>query len=68
MGKTVCAKLLNDLKDILGEQASNEVVGSLMKASDVELKELRASLDLAMRAYASAAEGRRAEEKVAYGM
>jgi hypothetical protein len=48
MRKKMYTGLLQDLKEMLGEKAANEVIYGLLSASDVELIELRACAEAIM--------------------
>ncbi|MCI3919968.1 hypothetical protein MO973_06950 [Paenibacillus sp. TRM 82003] len=73
MGKTVCTKVLCELKDLLGERAASDVVSAFVKASDEDLIELRNALESMLHAcaptpsippYAGHGDGAFAEEAV----
>ena len=43
--KKMCTRVVQELKDLLGDEAANEILGGFLRASDSELREIRRSLE-----------------------
>ncbi|HZG57127.1 hypothetical protein [Paenibacillus sp.] len=45
MEKKICTGVVNDLKELLGDEVANELICGFLQASDKELQEFRSALE-----------------------
>jgi hypothetical protein len=43
--KKMCTRVVQELKELLGDEATNEILCGFLRASDSDLKEIRRSLE-----------------------
>ncbi len=48
MEKKLCTSVVQELKELLGDEAANELLGGFLRASDSDLREIRRTLEAFM--------------------